>query len=304
MASSATQGEARPRRAPRKASRQKRPGVRCRGRPPSRQNVQATAPILHFNTARSNGRDLEGVVAFGAVLATQLTGWATPGREHHCRMGLSDRHPLTSRPISFRHRRIAAREPARRAPLQARLGLAPSIPSLDPRPAQWGAIHFHDTISATPAGRPPQLHRVPNGFGRSGADALHLESTAAQRQQSSFNVLAAIAGSQARSPSLSAPTFSYTVYSLSEDGAGRALITERVRGPGGALAQCAGRPPEYGVSPYYNFHSDARPSSCRRWRRPLIDKRVNQIHLIDAEPPMGFAPLLDARARQATSPIC
>ena len=51
----------------------------------------------------------------------------------------------------------------------------------------------------------------------------------------------------------------------------------------GALPQAPDGHPEYGVSPY-NFHSDGSGVVMSTIRRPLIDKRVNQIHLVDPSP--------------------
>ncbi|MEA2948302.1 MAG: hypothetical protein QOI40_3632, partial [Alphaproteobacteria bacterium] len=94
-------------------------------------------------------------------------------------------------------------------------------------------------------------------------------------------VRAAVPGAQAKVAFL-APTFSYTVYSQFQKKGRQALIMERSLA-WGALPQAPDGHPEYGVSPY-NFHSDGSGVVMSTTRRPLIDKRVNQIHLVDPSP--------------------
>ena len=143
-------------------------------------------------------------------------------------------------------------------------------------PAQYGAIHFHDDDIGDAGWRPSLTFTVPEDW-KSGVYALHLEKDGA-RDNIVFHVRAKVPGSQAKVAFL-APTFSYTVYSQFQKAGRQALITERSLA-WGALAQAPDGHPEYGVSPY-NFHSDGSGVVMSTTRRPLIDKRVNQIHLVD-----------------------
>ena len=143
-------------------------------------------------------------------------------------------------------------------------------------PSQYGAIHFHDDDLGDAGWRPSLSFLVPENW-ISGVYALHLES-AAGRDNIVFYVRAASPGSQSRVAFL-APTFSYTVYGQYQKAGRQARITGRSQ-DWGALAQAPDGHPEYGVSPY-NLHSDGSGVVMSTMRRPLIDKRVNQIHLID-----------------------
>jgi N,N-dimethylformamidase len=143
-------------------------------------------------------------------------------------------------------------------------------------PKLWGAIHFHDDDIGDSGWQPSLSFTVPEDW-KSGVYALHLEKDGA-RDNIVFYVRARIPGSQAKVAFL-APTFSYTVYSQFQKKGRQALITERSLA-WGALAQAPDGHPEYGVSPY-NFHSDGSGVVMSTMRRPLIDKRVNQIHLVD-----------------------
>ena len=143
-------------------------------------------------------------------------------------------------------------------------------------PKLWGAIHFHDDDIGDSGWQPSLAFTVPEDW-QSGVYALHLEKDGA-RDNIVFYVRARVPGSQARVAFL-APTFSYTVYSQYQKKGRQALITERSLA-WGALAQAPDGHPEYGVSPY-NFHSDGSGVVMSTMRRPLIDKRVNQIHLVD-----------------------
>ncbi len=143
-------------------------------------------------------------------------------------------------------------------------------------PTQYGAIHFHDDDLGDAGWRPSLTFTVPEEW-QSGVYALHLEKEGA-RDNIVFHVRAKVPGSQARVAFL-APTFSYTVYGQFQKAGRQALITERSLA-WGALAQAPDGHPEYGVSPY-NFHSDGSGVAMSTTRRPLIDKRVNQIHLVD-----------------------
>lgn len=143
-------------------------------------------------------------------------------------------------------------------------------------PRQWAAIHFHDDDIGD-AGWPVSLRFKVPGDWVSGVYALHLEKDGA-RDNIVFYVRAAVPGSQAKVAFL-VPTFSYTVYSQYQKKGRQALIMERSLA-WGALPQAPDGHPDYGVSPY-NFHSDGSGVVMSTMRRPLIDKRVNQIHLVD-----------------------
>ncbi|MDJ0391604.1 N,N-dimethylformamidase [Roseomonas sp. E05] len=147
-------------------------------------------------------------------------------------------------------------------------------------PGQYGAIHFHDDDLGDAGWQPSLAFTVPEAW-TSGVYALHLEMErggALHRDNIVFHVRARVPGSQARVAFL-APTFSYTVYGQFQKAGRQALITPRAR-QWGALPQAPDGHPEYGVSPY-NFHSDGSGVVMSTLRRPLIDKRVNQIHLVD-----------------------
>jgi N,N-dimethylformamidase len=146
-------------------------------------------------------------------------------------------------------------------------------------PTQYGAIHFHDDDMGDAGWRSSIGFTVPAEW-ISGVYALHLEKDGA-RDNIVFYVRAAVPGSQAKVAFL-APTFSYTVYGQYQKAGRQAMITERSLA-WGALAQAPDGHPEYGVSPY-NFHSDGSGVGMASMRRPLIDKRVNQIHLMDPSP--------------------
>ncbi|HWK44405.1 MAG TPA: N,N-dimethylformamidase beta subunit family domain-containing protein, partial [Stellaceae bacterium] len=143
-------------------------------------------------------------------------------------------------------------------------------------PSQYGAIHFHDDDVGDAGWRTSLSVVVPEDW-TSGVYALHLEKDGA-RDNIVFYVRAKVPGSQAKVAFL-APTFSYTVYGQFQKAGRQALITQRSL-DWGALPQAPDGHPEYGVSPY-NFHSDGSGVVMSTLRRPLIDKRVNQIHLVD-----------------------
>jgi N,N-dimethylformamidase len=146
-------------------------------------------------------------------------------------------------------------------------------------PSQYGAIHFHDDDLGDAGWQPSLGFTVPADW-VSGVYALHLEADRG-RDNIVFYVRAKVPGSQARVAFL-APTFSYTVYSQFQKAGRQAQITARSLA-WGALPQAPDGHPEYGVSPY-NLHSDGSGVGMSTMRRPLIDKRVNQIHLVDPSP--------------------
>ncbi len=235
-------------------------------------------PHLHFNGKIERPRIVDRVHAIDAVLATQRTGTATPddniiaewdlsigiptdiatdigpAKAHGCCVNLPTRAMTGSRWTGAFHRWSEA-------------------------PAQWGAIHFHDDDIGDAGWTPSLSFAVPQDW-TSGVYALHLDKDGA-RDNIVFYVRAAVAGTQAKVAFL-APTFTYTVYSQYQKKGQQTKITERSRA-WGSLAQAPDGHPEYGVSPY-NFHSDGSGVVMSTMRRPLIDKRVNQIHLMDPSP--------------------
>ena len=146
-------------------------------------------------------------------------------------------------------------------------------------PAQYGAIHFHDDDVGDAAWQPSLALTVPEDW-QSGVYALHLQSGAA-RDNIVFYVRAARPGSAARVAFL-APTMTYTIYGQYQK-AGRQALNAARAAAWGALPHAPDGHPEYGVSPY-NFHSDGSGVGVASMRRPMIDKRMNQIHLIDPSP--------------------
>jgi N,N-dimethylformamidase len=233
---------------------------------------------LHFNGKIERPRIVEGAGGVGAVVATQRTGAATPKATIIAEWDLSIGIPTDM---------AADIGPAKahghcvNLPTRAMTGSrwTGAFHRWTEQPAQWGAIHFHDD-DVGDAGWSPSLSFVVPEDWTSGVYALHLETDGA-RDNIVFYVRAAVPGSRAKVAFL-APTFSYTVYSQYQKKGREALITERSRA-WGALAQAPDGHPEYGVSPY-NFHSDGSGVVMSTIRRPLIDKRVNQIHLIDPSP--------------------
>ncbi len=146
-------------------------------------------------------------------------------------------------------------------------------------PEQWGAIHFHDDDMGDCGWQPSLDLTIPADW-PSGVYALHLEAGAA-RDNIVFFVRAAQPGVKARVAFL-APTLTYTIYGQYQKRNRQALNAERAEA-WGALPHAPDGHPEYGVSPY-NFHSDGSGVAKASMRRPLIDKRVNQIHLVDPSP--------------------
>ena len=144
-------------------------------------------------------------------------------------------------------------------------------------PAQYGAIHFHDDDLGDAGWSPTIRLAVPEDW-TSGVYAMHLEHASGARDNIVFYVRARVPGSQAKVAFL-APTFSYTVYGQFQKEGRQALITPRSLA-WNALPQAPDGHPDYGVSPY-NFHSDGSGVVMSTMRRPLIDKRVNQVHLVD-----------------------
>ena len=232
----------------------------------------------HFNGKIERPRILAGTADLAAVLATQGSGKALVGARLVAEWDFALDIPTdTARDIGpGGHDGRCVNLPTRAMTGSRWSG---AVHRWTEAPAEWAAIHFHDDDIGD-AGWATSLRFVVPDDWKSGVYALHLDKDGA-RDNIVFHVRAAVPGSQAKVAFL-APTFSYTVYSQYQKAGRQALITERSRA-WGALAQAPDGHPEYGVSPY-NFHSDGSGVVMSTIRRPLIDKRVNQIHLVDPSP--------------------
>ncbi|WP_159998356.1 N,N-dimethylformamidase beta subunit family domain-containing protein [Roseomonas sp. 18066] len=146
-------------------------------------------------------------------------------------------------------------------------------------PAEYAAIHFHADDVGDLGWAPSLALTVPADW-PSGLYALHLE-TAEGRDNIPFVIRAAEAGSQAR-VALLLPTLTYQIYGQYP----RREVTETSLPRAeawGALVEPAHRHPEYGLSAY-NTHADGSGVTITSMRRPMPDKRVNQIHRLDESP--------------------
>ncbi len=236
---------------------------------------RSAAPVARYNGKIERPRILSGAPALADLLAAQRSGVAVVGAA-----------PIAAWDFS-RAMQTDVVEDAGPAGLHGRLVNLPTramtgsnwrgdVHRWTEDPAQYGAIHFHDDDIGDAGWRPSLSFVVPEDW-TSGVYALHLEKDGA-RDNIVFYIRAKVPGSQAKVAFL-APTFSYTVYSQFQKAGRQALITDRSLA-WGALAQAPDGHPEYGVSPY-NLHSDGSGVVMSTMRRPLIDKRVNQIHLVD-----------------------
>ncbi len=146
-------------------------------------------------------------------------------------------------------------------------------------PPHHDAIHFHSDDIGDASWAPSLTLDVPADW-PSGLYALHLESGDA-RDNIPFFVRAKAPGEWARVAFL-APTMTYTVYSQFVRAGRQAQIAPRAAA-WGALPHAPDGHPEYGLSPYNN-HADGSGVVMSSMRRPMIDKRVNQFHLMDPDP--------------------
>lgn len=146
-------------------------------------------------------------------------------------------------------------------------------------PHHYDAIHFHEDDIGDAGWSPSLTLAVPEHW-PSGVYALHLE-TEGGRDNIVFHVRAKNPGQRARVAFL-APTFTYTVYSQFVRPGRQARIADRAAA-WGALPHAPDGHPEYGLSPY-NHHADGSGVVMSNMRRPMIDKRVNQFHLMDPDP--------------------
>jgi N,N-dimethylformamidase len=232
----------------------------------------------HFNGKIERPRILAGAADLAAILAAQAGDEAPPDTaivgEWDFALGISGDDARDIGPAAAHGRCV-------NLPTRAMIGSrwTGALHRWTEDPTQWAAIHFHDDDIGD-AGWPVSLRFIVPDDWISGVYALHLERDGA-RDNIVFYVRAAVPGAQAKVAFL-APTFSYTVYSQFQKKGRQALIMERSLA-WGALPQAPDGHPEYGVSPY-NFHSDGSGVVMSTIRRPLIDKRVNQIHLVDPSP--------------------
>lgn len=146
-------------------------------------------------------------------------------------------------------------------------------------PADYDAIHFHSDDIGDAGWTPSLSLAVPEDW-PSGLYALHLEAGDA-RDNIPFFVRARAPGQRTRVAFL-APTMTYTVYSQFVRAGRQAQIAGRAAA-WGALPHAPDGHPEYGLSPYNN-HADGSGVVMSTMRRPMIDKRVNQFHLMDPDP--------------------
>ncbi|EHM01648.1 hypothetical protein HMPREF9946_01909 [Acetobacteraceae bacterium AT-5844] len=146
-------------------------------------------------------------------------------------------------------------------------------------PEEYASIHFHENDVGDLGWLPSLSLTIPPEW-PSGLYALHLE-TAEGRDNIPFVVRAAEAGAQAP-VALLLPTLTYQVYGQYPRQAVTEAAASRARA-WGALTETADRHPEYGLSAY-NTHADGRGVTITSMRRPMLDKRVNQIHRLDETP--------------------
>jgi N,N-dimethylformamidase len=151
-------------------------------------------------------------------------------------------------------------------------------------PAEYGAIHFHEDDIGDAGWQPTLELTIPEDW-PSGVYALHLETidgpAPGARDNIVFYVRAREPGRRARVAFL-APTITYTVYSQFVRPGRQSQIAPRAA-VWRALPHAPDGHPEYGLSPY-NYHSDGSGVAFATMRRPMIDKRVGQFHLIDPSP--------------------
>jgi N,N-dimethylformamidase len=143
-------------------------------------------------------------------------------------------------------------------------------------PQLWNAIHFHDDDIGDAGWSPSLSLTIPEDW-PSGVYALHLELPH-RRDNIPFYVRAKAPGIRARVAFL-APTLSYQIYGNFHRPGRQAAIMDRALA-WGALPQSADGHPEYGKSTY-NWHNDGSGVAYASMRRPMIDKRVNHIQIMD-----------------------
>lgn len=144
------------------------------------------------------------------------------------------------------------------------------------KPEEWAAIHFHDDDVGDVGWQTSLDIEIPRDW-KSGVYAVHLKS-AAGVENVPFVVRPGDHQQRERIAILQS-TFTYHVY-------GQFLRVNRgkeIRARAeawGAITQTPDQNPELGLSPY-NYHSDGSGVSIASMFRPMVDKRVKQIHLMD-----------------------
>ncbi|MBL6458002.1 N,N-dimethylformamidase [Belnapia sp. T6] len=146
-------------------------------------------------------------------------------------------------------------------------------------PEHWAAIHFHEDDMGDAGWQPSLSLEIPADW-PSGVYALHLEG-AGWRDNIPFYIRAAKPGVRARVAFL-APTFTYTIYGNFARPGRQAQLHDRAVA-WGALQQSPDGHLNYGHSTY-NWHSDGSGIAYASMWRPMIDKRVNHIQMIDPSP--------------------
>jgi len=155
-------------------------------------------------------------------------------------------------------------------------------------PAQWSAIHFHNDDIGDAGWTPSLTYRAEDWA--SGVYACILRKTA--HATTSSLCARCDSGSQAKVAFL-APTFTYRLRPVSEERPGGADHRSGIARHGAHWHKRRTHPNT--VSHLIIYIPTAAASSCRRCARPLIDKRVNQIHLATRAP---MAPASIDRGRQ------
>jgi N,N-dimethylformamidase len=140
----------------------------------------------------------------------------------------------------------------------------------------YAAIAFHADAVGDCAWPVTHELAIPDGWD-SGLYVLHLETEdSSARDNIPFAVRAREPGKRARVAVL-LPTFTYQVYANFRRDERAAKITDAAPA-WGALPQTPTQHPEYGFSTY-DWHPDGSGISLASMRRPMIDKRVNQVQM-------------------------
>lgn len=231
---------------------------------------------LHFDGKIARPRALRSDIALHDALSDQAEGGVSAGTvaEWDFSVGIPTDDVADTGPGRFHGR-------CRNLPTRAMTG--PGWTGRHHRwtdaPREYDAIHFHSDDVGDQEWTPTLALAVPTDW-PSGVYALHLEAEGG-RDNIVFHVRARDPGVKARVAFL-APTFTYTVYSQFVRPGRQAQIAERAR-TWHALEHAPDGHPEYGLSPY-NHHADGSGVVMSSMRRPMIDKRVNQFHLMDPDP--------------------
>ncbi|MDB5372076.1 MAG: N,N-dimethylformamidase, partial [Belnapia sp.] len=251
------------------------------GRPPNglgRVSIAADQPAgSHFNGKIERPRIAAGLGAPG-LLAIQAADAALPAgctlADWDFAQGITGDHVLDTGPGAWHGRCL-------NLPTRAMTGSrwTAATQRWTEAPEHWGAIHFHDDDMGD-AGWEPSLSLTIPADWPSGVYAVHLEGSD-WKDNIPFYVRAAVPGAKARVAFL-APTFTYTIYGNFSRPGRQAQLRDRAIA-WGALQQSPDGHMEYGTSTY-NWHSDGSGVAYASMRRPMIDKRVNHIQMMDPSP--------------------